>query len=287
VRSVPAALLVLAIALLAVSAFAEVSVPTLKARVTDLTGTLTSSQAQALESSLREFEQRKGAQIVVLVVPTTQPETIDEYSIRVADAWKIGRGKIGDGVVVLLAKNDRAWRIEVGRGLEGVIPDAVASRIGREIMVPHFAEGDYYGGLTEATRALMRLIQGEPLPPSPVPGQDYRHILVPLLIVALFGGGVLSRLLGAGGGALGTGALVGFVAWALTGLLVVAVIAGLIGFVFALFAAVGGARHRGGWGGPLGAGWGGGGWSGGGWGGGGGFSGGGGDFGGGGASGRW
>jgi uncharacterized protein len=291
VKSVLAAVFaVLAFAL--ASASAEVPVPPLKARVTDLSGTLSAPQVQALETSLAEFEQRKGSQIVVLMVPTTRPETIEQYSIRVAEAWKVGRKGIADGVIVLVAKNDRDVRIEVGRGLEGAIPDVLASRIEREIIVPRFQAGDFYGGLNEATRALMKLIEGEPLPAPRPPaarlGEGYQGVFVVLLMVAVIGGGILSRLLGRGGGAIGTGGLVGLVAWAITGTLVVAVIAGMIGFLFAAFAgAAGGVRHRGGWGGwGPGGGWGGG-WGGGGWGGGGGFGGGGGDFGGGGASARW
>src|SRR4249920_408499 len=114
---------------LAGTAAGDVAVPPLKARVTDLTGTLSASETQALDSRLRDFERAKGSQIAVLMLPSTQPETIEQYSIRVAEAWKIGRARVDDGVILVVAKNDRALRIEVGRGLEGAIPDALAKRI--------------------------------------------------------------------------------------------------------------------------------------------------------------
>src|SRR6266705_1127848 len=146
------------------SARAEVAVPPLKARVTDLTGTLSGTQQQDLERRLREFESRKGSQIAVLMLPSTQPETIEEYSIRVAEAWKIGRAKIDDGVILVVAKDDRKLRVEVGRGLEGAIPDAVAKRVVSDVIAPHFRSGDYYGGVAAGTDALMKLIEGEGLP---------------------------------------------------------------------------------------------------------------------------
>src|SRR5712691_11343683 len=104
-------------------AYGEVAVPSLRARVTDLTGTFTAAQIQTLESRLRDFERGKGSQVAVLMLPSTQPETIEQYSIRVAEAWKIGRARIDDGVILVVAKNDRKLRVEVGRGLEGAIPD--------------------------------------------------------------------------------------------------------------------------------------------------------------------
>jgi uncharacterized protein len=292
-----AATLVLALAALLAGALAwaqaPAPVPPYKARVVDLTGTLSAAQAQALEGSLREFEQRKGSQIAVLIVPTVRPESIEQYSIRVAEAWKSGRRNVDDGLIVVVAKNDREARIEVGRGLEGVVPDIIASRVIREIITPRFQAGDFYGGLSQATQALMKRIEGEPLPaperrggPGARGAPDFQGTFVILLILAFVGGGILSRLLGRGGGALGTGGIVGVVAWILTGTLIVGAIAGAVALLFTLAGGGGGlARHRGGWGG----GWGGGGWGGGGGfgGGGGGFGGGGGSFGGGGASGRW
>ena len=130
-----------------------VPVPPLKGRVTDLTRTLTADQVANLERSLAAFEARKGSQIAVLMVPTTRPEEIEQYAIRVADQWKVGRKKVDDGLIVVVAKNDHKLRIEVGYGLEGAIPDVVARRVIRETMAPHFVEGDFYGGLAGRDRA--------------------------------------------------------------------------------------------------------------------------------------
>src|SRR5215470_1366331 len=148
----------------ALSAAAEVAVPPLRAHVTDLTGTLSAAEVQTLDARLRDFERAKGSQIAVLMLPSTQPETIEQYSIRVAEAWKIGRAKVDDGVILVIAKNDRKLRIEVGRGLEGAIPDAIAKRIVSDVIAPHFKSGDFYGGVSAGTDALMKLIEGEPLP---------------------------------------------------------------------------------------------------------------------------
>src|SRR6266581_3034045 len=247
----------------------EVAVPPLKARVTDLTGTLTAQQIQTLEGRLRDFERGKGSQIAVLILPSTQPETIEQYSIRVADAWKIGRAKADDGVILVVAKNDRKLRIEVGRGLEGAIPDAIAKRVVSDVIAPHFRADDFYGGIAAGADALAKLIEGETLPPperragASKSSPDYQSLLVMLLVLAIIGGGFLSRILGRGAGAAGTGALAVF--------------------LFVLLAAAGGlgrGGYYGGWGGGSG-GWGSGG------GGFGGFSGGGGGFSGGGASGSW
>jgi uncharacterized protein len=248
--------LVAAGVLLAGLAFAdEVAVPPLRARVTDLTHTLSASQAQTLESRLGDFERSKGSQIAVLMLPSTQPETIEEYSIRVAEAWKIGRARADDGVILIIAKNDRKLRVEVGRGLEGAIPDAVAKRVVSDVITPYFRSGDFYGGIAAGTDALIKLIEGEPLPvPSAGAfdrGIDFRTMV--LLIVALV----------------------------------------IFGFLAVLFVKAAGHPRRsglsdGGWstGGWSSGSSSGGGWSGGG-GGSGGFSGGGGGFGGGGASGSW
>jgi uncharacterized protein len=267
----------------------EVAVPPLKARVTDITGTLSAAQVQRLEGQLRDFERAKGSQIAVLMLPTTRPETIEQYSIRVAEAWKIGRAKIDDGVILIVAKNDRSLRLEVGRGLEGAIPDAIAKRVVSDLIAPRFREGDFYGGVTAGTEALMKLIEGEPLPAARVQGrsqpggQDYGNLFVILLVALFFLGGVLPRLLGRPLGATVAGGIAGFAAWVVAGL-GMAVFIGIFAFILTLIiSARGYTPGR----------WGGGGWSsgggagGGGDFGGGGFSGGGGDFGGGGASGRW
>src|SRR5438309_6284641 len=146
------------------SARAEVAVPPLKAHVTDLTGTLSASQVRDLDSRLSDFERGKGSQIAVLMLPSTEPETIEQYSIRLAEAWKIGRARVDDGVILVVAKNDRKLRVEVGRGLEGAIHDAVAKRVVSGGITPHFRSGDFYGGIATGTDALMKLIDGEGLP---------------------------------------------------------------------------------------------------------------------------
>jgi uncharacterized protein len=255
---------------------AEVAVPPLKTRVTDLTATLNAAQQATLERELADFETRKGSQIAVLIVPTTQPETIEQYAIRVAEAWKLGRKGIDDGALLLVAKDDRALRVEVGYGLEGVIPDAVAKRIISEIILPYFKQGDFYGGIQAGVTRLVRLVEGEPLPPphkkdvSWAGFEDY----LPIAFVAVFlVGGVLRMMFGRFIGATVGGGVAALVAWMIMGSLATAVIVALVVFVATL-----GGRGPGGFGG----------WSSGGGGlGGGGFSGGGGGFGGGGASGRW
>src|SRR5574340_541812 len=149
----------------ALLAWAQVAVPELSRRVTDLTATLSAGQVAALENKLAVFETQKGSQIAVLIVPTTQPEDIAQFGIRVADQWKIGRKKIDDGAILLVAKNDRTLRLEVGYGLEGAIPDAVAKRVIAETITPYFKSGDFYGGIDAGVEQVMRLIEGEPLPP--------------------------------------------------------------------------------------------------------------------------
>ncbi len=146
------------------SAAALQAIPALSSPVTDVTNTLSSAEQQALAQKLSAFAQEKGSQIAVLIVPTTQPEDIAQYSLRVAEAWQIGRDKEDDGVIILLAKNDRKMRIEVGYGLEGAIPDAIARRIVSDVMAPYFRQGDFAGGLNAAVAQLMALISGEALP---------------------------------------------------------------------------------------------------------------------------
>ena len=280
-----------------------VPVPPLKGRVTDLTGTLTASQVAGLERSLAEFEARKGSQIAILMVPTTKPEEIAQYSIRVADEWKVGRKKVDDGLIVVVAKNDHKLRIEVGYGLEGAIPDIVAKRVIRETIAPHFVEGNFYGGLQAGTEQLMKLIDGEKLPPPPQRGTqqpgsgvDLQSLFVILLVVIVVVGGILTKILGRFLGSAATGGVAGFIALAIAGTMIAAVAAGILAFLLTLMVggvggSLAGGRRGGGWGGGpwigggSGGSWGGGGggWSGGG----GGWSGGGGGFGGGGASGSW
>jgi len=272
----------LLILLLALPAWAQVAVPQLTARVTDLTGTLTQAQTASLEQMLQSFEARKGSQIAVLMVPTTAPEAIEQYALRVAERWKVGRKNVDDGAILVVAKNDRALRIEVGYGLEGALNDATANRIIREAIAPRFREGDFYGGINAGVDRMLRVIDGEPLPdaakPVPQVGGGLGQSLPILLILAVVGGGLLRRMLGKTVGSITAGGAVGAVAWFLVGAVSIAVLAGILAFIFTL---VGGGAGRGYYGGIPG------GFGGGGLGRGGGFRGGGGGFGGGGASGRW
>jgi uncharacterized protein len=287
--------LFLALLLFTVTAFAQVPIPELRSPVTDLTNTLTPQQSQALDQKLRAYEQRKGSQVAVLIVPTTQPEAIEQYSIRVVDAWKLGRRRVDDGVLLLVAKDDRAVRIEVGYGLEGALPDVIANRIVQQVIVPRFREGRFYEGIDVATDRIIAVLEGEPLPEpaqrAPRSSEGFGAALPLLLMVVFVGSGILRRMLGGFGGAAATGGIAGVLVWLLTGVMVISAGAAFIAFLFTL---LGGGRGgpRGGWTGRRRGGWGGyGGWGGGGlgggFGGGGGWSGGGGGFGGGGASGRW
>ncbi len=143
---------------------AQIEIPTLSQRVTDLTNTLFPEELAALEKKLADFETRKGSQIAVLILPTTEPEDIAAFGIRVADSWKIGRKNIDDGIILIVAKEDRKLRIEVGRGLEGVIPDAIAKRIISEIITPFFKDYHIQGGINAGVDQLIKLIDGEKLP---------------------------------------------------------------------------------------------------------------------------
>ncbi|MEW6681573.1 MAG: YgcG family protein [Nitrospirota bacterium] len=268
-------------------AFAQLPVPPFSAFVTDLTDTLTPDQRDALERALRAFEQRKGSQIAVLLVASTEPEAIEEYALRVAEAWKLGRKGVDDGVLLLVAKGDRALRIEVGYGLEGVIPDAVAKRIISEIMVPYFRQGDFYGGVDAGVGRLIRLIDGEPLPPPQARDRQWSGIddLLPVLVVGTIVLGVVLRgLFGRLMGASITGGLGGLFVWIVVGSLVAGLLVAFLAFLFtlAMAAPLGRGGYGGRFGGLGGALMGRGGGFGGGFGGGGGGS-----FGGGGASGRW
>lgn len=259
----------------ALVAWAQVAVPELSRRVTDLAAVLAPAQAEALERRLADFGVQRGSQIAVLIVPSTRPEDIAQFSIRVAEKWKIGRAKVDDGVILIVARDDRTLRLEVGYGLEGAIPDAIAKRVIAETIVPYFRAGDYYGGIDAGTTQLMRLIEGESLPaPAATKTGDGEDAFVLLIVGGLFAGWLLALLMSrpAAGGvaALGSGA-VGAMLLGLTPLLLVVIL-----FVFAGVA--GGFRHGSGWSSGGGGGT---------WGGGGSWGGGGGGFGGGGASGRW
>lgn len=271
----------------AVVAGAQLPVPPIGGRVTDQTATLTGEQISALEQTLRSFEARKGSQVAVLIVPSTAPETIEQYALRVAEQWKPGRKNVDDGALLVVAKDDRTLRIEVGYGLEGALTDAASKRIISEIIVPRFRQGDYYGGIAAGVDRILRVIDGEPLPrPEERRPAGIRGIgaaLPVLIVLALVVGGVLRAALGRFPGALVTGGAVSVVAWMLAGAISIALVAGVIAFLYILLAGAMGGRGFGG--GGLGGGFGGGDFGGGF--GGGGFSGGGGGFGGGGASGRW
>ncbi|HEU4708440.1 MAG TPA: YgcG family protein [Methylophilaceae bacterium] len=273
-------------ALAADDSSAEAPIPPLSQRVTDLTGTLSQEQQAALESRLAQFEQQKGSQIAILIVPTTQPEAIEQYSIRVVDQWRLGRKGVDDGILILVAKNDRKVRIEVGYGLEGVIPDAIANRIVEETLVPHFRQGDFYGGLNQAVAQLIGLITGEPLP-EPHRQQissQWEDMLPLLLFGGLIVGAILRAVLGNFLGGAVNGGLIGLAVWILGGGLLVALVLAFIAFIVTMSGGLGmqgmGPRvYRSGGLGGFGSGGGGFGS--------GGFSGGGGGFGGGGASGNW
>jgi uncharacterized protein len=276
-------------------ALAQQAVPALTAHVIDTTGTLAADQVQALDSKLSGFEQSRGAQVVLLLVPTTQPEDIVSYANRVANAWKIGRKEIGDGVLVVVAKNDRAVRIEVAKTLEGAIPDLAAKRIIDGAITPNFKKGDFAGGLDAGVDQIFKLISGEglPTPTSSPNGANHGFQWMDLMIFAFIAvpvvAAVTRSILGPKLGALATGGAVGALALFVTSSLVIAGLAAFVALLFSLFSNV--ARSSGsgfGSGRGSGGGWGGG-FGGGGFGGGGGgfSSGGGGDFGGGGASGRW
>lgn len=290
--------MILAIALLSpwtlVHADDQPAVPKLARHVTDLTGTLTSQQIDQLDAQLVNLEKQKGAQLVVLMVGSTQPDDFEDYSLRVAEANKLGRKGVDDGVLLLIAKNDRQVRIEVGYGLEGAIPDAAAARIIREYLAPKFRNNDYFGGIGDAVGALTLLINGEPLPP-PVRGNEVAHgpNVQGLFFLAFFAlivmRGILGRAPALVRAPLG-GLVVGGLLWMLVSM-GIGILGGVLGGLFMLLPSGSGRSiGGGGWGGF--GGWGGGGFGGGlgggGFGGGGGgFSGGGGSFGGGGASGNW
>lgn len=259
---------------------AEVPVPALTAQVVDSTGTLSNEQQAALIQKLQAFEAAKGSQIAVLLVQTTQAEPIEQYALRVAESWKIGRKGVDDGAILVVALQDRALRIEVGYGLEGALTDITSKRIIEEVIIPQFRQGDVAGGVAAGVDQMIRVIEGEPLPePSPANtsnGSNTIEDIAPVVfMLALFLGGFLRKAIGKLPAALATGGVVFVVAWLFAGTIIIAILAALAAAVLTLFGnsmgGIGGGR------GGFGSGRGGGG----------GFSGGGGGFGGGGASGRW
>lgn len=273
------------------------TVPKLSAYVTDQTGTLDAAQTQALETRLRALDQSTGSQVVILMVPALGDADLEQFSLAVAEANVVGRKKVNDGILVLVAKDDHKARVEVGYGLEGAVPDITGGRIIREYMAPKFRNGDYAGGLNDAVTVLEGAIRGEQLP-QPMSGQgqgdgggeNWLLALFVAFMVAQVARGIFGRLPAGVRGLLGGGAS-GAAAWLLSSALLVGGLGGVIGLLVGLMAGGGGGRfaRHGGSGGFGGGPWIGGGSSGGGWGGssGGGFSGGGGSFGGGGASGSW
>jgi uncharacterized protein len=276
----------------AFAALADVAVPPLTGRVVDKTATLSSSDIASLDQTLKDFEARKGSQIAVLIVPTTQPETIEQYSLRVAEAWKIGRKKIDDGAILVVAKDDRKLRIEVGYGLEGALTDVAAKRIIDEVITPKFRSGDFAGGISDGVSRILRVVDGEPLPAPAKPMQDTGFLsqldpFNPFLIFALIVvGGIFRGIFGRLFGSLATGGLVAALFWFIAASLALSAIGGVIAFLVSMLSdamtSSGGPGGGGGW-----VSSGGGGYSGGSSSDSGGFSGGGGSFGGGGASGSW
>ncbi|MDQ0587942.1 TPM domain-containing protein [Variovorax paradoxus] len=300
-RALAALLLAAAWAGVAAPAWAQglLPVPALTARVIDQTQTLAESERADLEAKLAAFEQRKGSQMVVLMVPTTQPEDVASYANRVGNAWKIGRKEVGDGILVIVAKNDRKMRIEVAKALEGAVPDLAAIRIIDEEMKPRFRNNDFAGGLNAAVARLIGLVDGEALP-APSSGSDkdssegidWENLAIFLFVGVFIAAPIVRSIVGKKLGSVVMGGGIGVIAFLITTSIVIAVLAGMAALMVSLFSAVAASSpgRRGGGGGGFG-GWGGGGgggWSSGSSGGGGGFSsGGGGDFGGGGASGDW
>ncbi len=267
-------------------------IPPLTNRVTDVTGTLTEGDKADLENFLAQVEAQKGSQIAVLIVPTTQPEALEQYSLRVVEAWKLGRKKVDDGFLFLVAKDDHTMRFEVGYGLEGALPDAICKRIIDEIVSPRFRSGDFSGGVYAGLAAAVKIIQGESLPPpTKKHGRGGKGAKIPLqllFVVAFVGIFVFHAIFGRiVGGTLG-GLLIGAAVWFILGSLFLGIVAGVLGLLFVVLgmasgfgSGLGGGFYGGGFGGGLGGGGGFGGGDGG------GFGGGGGSFGGGGASGSW
>jgi len=296
-------LLALAACVATLAAAQEVPVPKLTGHVVDLTATLDAAQRQALEAKLAGFEVERGAQVVVLLVPTLNGEADEAFAGRVTDAWKLGRKGVDDGVLFLVAKQDRKLRIQTGRGVQGTLTDVLSKRIVSDIVAPYFRKGDFAGGLDAGTDAIMKAVAGESLPLPTPRAQTARHVdiggsIPELFVIAFFvvpiAGMILRGIFGRFFGATITSGVTGVVVWLFLGSIGLVALAALLAFVFTLFSGAGigravrgpgwgGGYVPGGWGGGFGGG-GGGGFSGGG---GGGFSGGGGSFDGGGASGSW
>jgi uncharacterized protein len=297
-RRIAALVLGAAFACAALAQDALVAVPKLTARVIDQTGTLTGPEQAQLEEKLRAFEAAKGSQVAVLLVPSIGPEVIEDFALRVTDEWKLGRKGVDDGVLFVIAKQQRKMRIHTGRGVQGTLTDAAAKRIVAERVAPAFRNGDFAGGINAGVEAILKAIEGEALPPpkaaSSKPSGKVGTVTSAsdFIWLAFFGVPVLAMflrpMLGRALGATATGGITGVAAWLIFGSVVAGIVGAALAFVVAIATGVSGLRQgrRGNWSGgwiPTG-----GGWSGGGGGfGGGGFSGGGGGFDGGGASGDW
>ena len=229
--SLYASLLACALGWSALSA-AQVAVPPLTGHVIDQTGTLTAEQKVVLEQTLTAFEARKGSQLAVLMVGSSAPEEIEQYALRVAEQWKLGRKKVDDGAILVVAKNDRAVRIEVGYGLEGALNDLTSKRIISETILPRFKSQDFYGGITAGVEQFIRVVDGEPLPaPSARSSQgidDVQQYAPMLFILALAVGGVLRATLGKVPGSLVTGGVVAVIAWFVVGAISMALVAGVV-----------------------------------------------------------
>jgi uncharacterized protein len=304
------AMLALLVAAGAAMAQDVLPVPPLSGRVIDQTATLSDAQRAALTSKLAALEEQTGTQLVVLIVPTTQPEDIAAYGQRVGDQWKIGRATVGDGLIIVVAKNDRKVRIEVAKTLEGAIPDLAAKLIIKDQITPAFKAGDFAGGLNAAVDKLAARIKGEALPAPTAKGSqphadESLYTSIPQLAMFFFLGvpvigAVLSAVLGRKIGSLATSGAAGALGWFLTSSALLAGAAGALALILVGVLGFGSTRRGGIAGGGIGS-VGSGMWGGGGGFGGGGFSsgssssssgggfssGGGGDFGGGGASGDW
>ncbi|MCM2326857.1 MAG: TPM domain-containing protein [Lysobacter sp.] len=295
-----AASFLLAFAALAADPADPIPVPKLTGRVVDLTGTLAQPDRDAIAARLEAFETAKGSQVAVLLVPALGPETIEDFATRVTDEWKLGRAGVDDGVLFVIALKERRMRIQTGRGVQGVLTDALSKRIVSDLVTPRFRAGDFPGGIRDGVEGIIKAIEGEALPP-PAPtasrarpsGEASPESFFWLAFAAVpIAGMILRSMLGRFLGAGLTGGATGLATWFLFGSLFVGGIAAFIAFLVVLFMGMPGVSARrgsgGGWSGGGGFGGGGGGWSGGGgFGGGGGFSGGGGGFDGGGASGGW
>ena len=224
-------------------ALANVAVPPLVGRVVDQTGTLSGSDAASLNQTLRNFEARKGSQIAVLIVPTTDGEAIEQFSLRAAETWKIGRKKIDDGALLVIAKNDHKLRIEVGYGLEGALTDVTSRRIIDEIITPHFRNGDFAGGISAGVDRIIRVIDGEKLPAAEPPHWQapgfLNHIdpIFALFVLFAFGAG-MRKLFGALLGATATGGIVGALAWYISGSFSAGLLATIVVFMMALVAEI-------------------------------------------------